>query len=303
MQLMKKSTGDRYTNTRVRVMKSKLLKREDYARLLKMSVDEIARFLQDTDYKKEIDSIALQYRGVNLIEYALNKNLAYTFHRIYGYSLKDSKQHIANYLKKWDIWNIKTILRGKRAKASKNEIFRSLVYAGTFKQQFLNNLVEKAESYEQAIESFKGTEYYEIMSQHKDNPIELEDSLDQYYYKYSLENLPEDLKQFVQTKISILNELNLERAKKAEIKVKLIAGGLERGIKLKKQASLEDLRLELEKKMVKEATSMLHEFSRSIRPVVGYFMIKENEVRNLRLLVRGKHSDLPHDLIERNLVI
>ena len=63
-----------YTYVRTNVMRTLLLKKEDYHKLLKMTFSEITRFLQDSVYKKEIDSLATQYSGADLLEIALNAN-------------------------------------------------------------------------------------------------------------------------------------------------------------------------------------------------------------------------------------
>ena len=89
-----KGFGYSYTNTRVRVMKSKLIDSSEYSKLMKMSLDQIARYLQETEYKKEIDEMGTTYEEANLIEYALNRNLANSFKKILDFSLKDSKKQI-----------------------------------------------------------------------------------------------------------------------------------------------------------------------------------------------------------------
>lgn len=300
-----KSTGDRYTNTRVRVMKSKLLKKEDFEKLMKMTVDEIARFLQESDYRKEIDEFALKYSGINLLEYALSKNLANSFRRIQKFSLRQSQSNIDNYLKKWDVWNLKTILRGKQSKASEEEILSTLVVAGTLGEEFLKKAIESSDSVDSAIEQFRRTEYYPLLKEHSKNLTELEDALDRHYYKYAIENFPEDLKKYIMTQITMLNILNEARAKKAEIKFTKLEGGIkESRIKVKADRSdVEEIAREMNETSVKSSSKMVHEFTRSIRPVIGYFIAKETETRNLRLLVRGKHSGLPAEVIEKNLVI
>ena len=63
-------------------MKSKLLQEEDYQKLLKMKLPEIIKFLEETEYKKSIDELALSLRGLDLIEAALNKSLAEFFNKI-----------------------------------------------------------------------------------------------------------------------------------------------------------------------------------------------------------------------------
>lgn len=44
-----------YVCTRMRVRKAKLIPREEYMRMLNMSLPEITRIIQETQYKHEID--------------------------------------------------------------------------------------------------------------------------------------------------------------------------------------------------------------------------------------------------------
>lgn len=56
-----------YVCTRLRVRKSKLLAREDYLRMLNMSIPEITRFIEETQYKKEIDELGTSFSGIDLL--------------------------------------------------------------------------------------------------------------------------------------------------------------------------------------------------------------------------------------------
>ena len=71
-----------YTYVRSNVMKSLLLKKEDYHKLLKMSLPEITRYLQESEYKREIDELAGRFKGIDLIELAINKNLVNCFNKL-----------------------------------------------------------------------------------------------------------------------------------------------------------------------------------------------------------------------------
>ncbi|MDD2614129.1 MAG: V-type ATPase subunit, partial [Methanosarcina sp.] len=55
-----------YAVTRVRAMKSKLLPKESYPRLLNMGIDEITRFIQESEYKNDVDELAMKYSGGDL---------------------------------------------------------------------------------------------------------------------------------------------------------------------------------------------------------------------------------------------
>src|SRR3989338_2754580 len=71
-----------YTYVRTAVMRTLLISKEEYPKLLKMSFNEITRYLQDSIYKKEIDSLATELSGPELLEIALNRNLATSFEKL-----------------------------------------------------------------------------------------------------------------------------------------------------------------------------------------------------------------------------
>jgi len=295
-----KGFGYSYTNTRVRVMKSKLIDSSEYSKLMKMSLDQIARYLQETEYKKEIDEMGTTYEEANLIEYALNRNLANSFKKILDFSLKDSKKQIHLFLKKYDLWNIKTILRGKQSNESNEEIINALIPAGEFTEKFLIKVIKESNSVNTAIEFFKKTNYYEIMKKHSANLIELEDELDLSYFSELLSDSDGKVKDLLELKAKYTDALNEARAKETKIKMKRILP-----IKKTKRIIVDDLkesRIEFRKKIAEKGKKMVYYFKRNSSPVIGYFVAKENEVDNLRIISRGKQAGLPQELIEKQLV-
>jgi V/A-type H+-transporting ATPase subunit C len=294
--------GYAYTNTRVRVMKSKLLSRQDFEKMMKMSVPEIARFLSDSEYKREVDEMGAKYEGVNLIEYALNRNMSNAFRRIHDFALRDSRVAISLYLKRWDVWNIKTILRGKQSNSADEEIFVNLVPAGEFRETELKRIISTAQDYGAAVKAFSKTEYAPILEKHASNPEKLEDELDRYYYKQLLQKAPPEIQAFVKKEIDIINFLGMKRAKDTEMKFIPIPGGADKPPKLEYKDTLE-ISAKLKAELLKAGSQMLHTFKRNVRPVMGYFVAKESEIRNIRILARGKHAELSPGVIESNLVM
>ena len=65
-----------YVSTRLRVRRAKLIPREEYIRILNMSLPEITRLIQESEYKREIDELQHAFSGINLLEVALSWNLA-----------------------------------------------------------------------------------------------------------------------------------------------------------------------------------------------------------------------------------
>lgn len=296
-----RTTGYAYTNTRVRVMKSKLISPHVYQKLLKMQPDEIARYLEETEYKKEIDSLAAKYSGVNLIEYGLVKNLENTYCRILKFAIGVSKQQVRLYLRKWDVWNIKTILRGKYAGAPNEEILNNIVACGTMNADFWKIVIEKSKNVDDVIEMLKLNPFYADLKKNSINLGAMEDILDRFYYSYVLENAEPELRRYIIREIDAVNAQNSLRSEHLGDYNYWLEGGME-AIPIPKGLDKIEKRIYLRKYIVEESSKMVHEFKNNIRPILGYFIAKENEVRNIRILVRGMQAGLPSELIEKQLV-
>ena len=294
-------SGYAYTNTRVKAMKAKLLKKDDYQKFLKMSLAEITRYLQETEYNKEITELAVKFSGINLVEYGLNKNLENTFAKILGVALLQPKEQIGLYLRRYDVANIKTILRGKFSKASNEKISNELIASGEFSRVFLENVIKEASNVVEVIEQFKGTEYYSILKEFSTDLTKLEDELDKLYYTVALKNAEKELKEYIRMEIAIKNALNRLRGKKANIKVEILPR--EKKINVPYQEDSIDARVFIKKLLIEKALRMVHEVKFNIRPILGYFVAKENEVSNVRILTRGRHAGLSEELIQKQLVI
>jgi len=218
-----------YLATRVRAMKSKLQPKETYPRLMNMEIDEIIRFIEETEYKQDVDELARTYEGVDLIEHALNRNLAVTFTKLINISEGESNYLIREYLTKYDIWNIKSILRGKHCDASLHEIKEVLVSAGQFTYTFLSELAAK-ESYEGVISGLEDTKYYPVLSGYDGTKLYIfENKLDKMYYGELLSTMKNPkakerklFVKFIRTEIDVRNLNTLFRLKKAGAKPDVI---------------------------------------------------------------------------------
>jgi len=295
------TSGYAYTNTRVKAMKSKLLKKEDFEKFLKISLPEIARYLQETEYKREITELSIKFADANLIEYALNRNLENTFAKILGFALQQPKSQIRLYLRRYDIANIKTVLRGKFSQASDEQISNELVACGELSRNFLEHAISESDNAAEAIEHFKNTEYYTILKKFSNDLPQLEDELDKLYYAIVLANAERELEDYIRMEISVKNALNRLRAKRVNIKVEIIPG--EKKITVPYQDDSIEARVFMKKLLIEKAIRMVHEVKRNAKPILGYFIAKENEVSNIRILTRGRHSGFSEESIQKQLVI
>lgn len=131
-----------YTAARVKAKKSKILKAEDYNKLLAMSVPEISRYISEAGYSKEITDMADKHSGLSLLEYATYANMASAFRSILSASKGDCKLVVGAYLREWDYRNLLTIVRGKRSNLSADAIRMDLVPAGHLKAEDFERLMQ-----------------------------------------------------------------------------------------------------------------------------------------------------------------
>jgi len=212
-----------YGTARVHAMKLKLLPQETYTKLLVMALPELTRFIEESEYKAEVDELARKYSGIDLIEFATHLNLARTFVKLTEMTMGEPHDLIVEYLRRWDIREIKTILRGKLYGASDEEILRVLVPSGEFSLEFLQGLVGKP-TIDEVIEALKGTVYFEVIKDidYSESLMKLEDALDKFYYVRMVELVskmkgPSLYLRVIQMEIDVVNLKTLFRLRNAGI--------------------------------------------------------------------------------------
>jgi len=152
-----------YVCTRMRVRKSKLLPREEYQRMLNMSLPEITRIIEETSYKQEIDELGTTFKGIDLLEVALSWNLAKEYQRILEITPGTLKQFTRAYLRYWDIQNVVTILRVKSLGMKSGKIKEVLVPAGSLDKVILDRLLSE-DSPDRVIDLLKGKRLYPVLA-------------------------------------------------------------------------------------------------------------------------------------------
>jgi V/A-type H+-transporting ATPase subunit C len=324
-------------------MKTKLIPAEMYPRMQSMDASEIARYLEETQYKDEIDALSKDYSGTELIEHATFANLAKTYRKLLDVSIDEPQFLILEYLRRWDIWNIKTVLRGKFYGASDAEIMKYLVPAGELDAEFLDGLTKKG-TVQEVISAFEGTDYSSALAQYDGkNLASLENALDKLYY-FRMERAVGGtlsvggglLLKYVRREIDIRNLTTLFRMNKAGVDAAIIQENLIPGGKLHEElsrmagqpfgeflrglegypfwSSISDIatadldaisRIEarLRAYLVRYAWALSNYHPLSILPVLGYMVSKDTEVSNIRKIVRGKEAGLPAELIEEQVVV
>jgi V/A-type H+-transporting ATPase subunit C len=225
-----------YIVARVRAMKGKLIPKEMYPKFINMEIPEITRFIGESEYKKDVDELGKKYKGTDLFEHALNQNLALTYRKLLEVSQNEPHYLITEYLRSWDIWNIKTIIRGKFSGASEEEILEDIVSAGQLRYRDLTEFT-KIQTVEGVIAALAKTPYYPALVGYKGVLAEIENNLDKLYYSglvtAGITSKDKYFSKFLRTEIDLKNLKILFRMKRAgmereEIQKLLIPGGMER---------------------------------------------------------------------------
>lgn len=133
-----------YAHARVRGMKSRLLGADFFDRLLSArGLPEITSALDETVYREDIHEGLLRLTGPDGVEEGLRLNLATTFQNVLSFLDGKGKILIELLLERWDIQNIKTIIRGKHIAVSSDEIIGSFVAAGSLPEEVLVALAKE----------------------------------------------------------------------------------------------------------------------------------------------------------------
>jgi len=234
-----------YVNARIKGMKSCLLNSSVFETLiLKPDVEAIITELGSTAYKDEIEKASVQYSGIKCIEVALRKDFTNAFRKILGYTKGDlAEKYLKILLSRWDVQNIKTVLRGKNIHVTAAEILECLVPAGELDDMTLTEMINQPDV-KAVIDLLAtwGIEYSKPLTHHIKEYAEkrdlaiLEYAIDRFYYENALYGVQGDsyddvlIKDIVSTEIDVTNIKTVLKMIRDKIEVEeaqmfLIEGG------------------------------------------------------------------------------
>jgi V/A-type H+-transporting ATPase subunit C len=233
-----------YVTARVRSRRAALFDDDDYRKLVRMGPGEIARFMEETEYGAEMNALGARHEGVDLIEYALNRNLAKHFEDLLRFSEGRLYDSVARYLRKFDAWNVKTVFRGLYTDSDPADVEDDLIRAGEFSADFVDALAA-AGSIEDAVEHLSGTIFGDELVaalddyQETDLLVPLENAADRAFYARMLSGLDgyggdggratELYLEFLQAEIDFLNLRNALRLARSGADIEPAASFIEGG--------------------------------------------------------------------------
>jgi V/A-type H+-transporting ATPase subunit C len=184
-----------YANARIRGMKSRLLTHSALDELImKPDMDSLVAGLEKTPYREDMLEASSKYSGVYSVEYALRRNFTRTFKDILGF-VKDTpaERYIRIFLRRWDVQNVKTVLRGKSIHATAEEVVECLVPVGDLDDVTLGEMIKQPVI--KAVIDLMATlniEYAKRLTRlfksysEGHNLVILESALDRFYYDSAL---------------------------------------------------------------------------------------------------------------------
>lgn len=337
-----------YVNARVRSMESRLLDEHKLNELIEAAgMSEFVGFLEDTDYGAYLSDSNKDSIG---IEKALNTHLAHVYKTLVNMSPDKARKILKLFEKKFDVQNIKTLLRAKYVGLNAEETFNLIVPLGTIPENKLRELCE-ARTVEEVLNGLESTEYSKILSnelamyEQTGRLSSFELALDKYllenlWKSVGIEGTTEDIfKEFVGAMIDIENLKVILRAKSDNIssedtlnyilnvgyelapwKLKELAEsesieGIISALEGTKYGSIISENLEEYEKtgsvyvFEKALDKYLAEIGKKISlrqpfgvgPIIGLITAKEQEIKNLKIIIKGKIEGLSSNQIRELL--
>lgn len=235
-----------YVNARIKGMKRNLLDRSVLEALInKPDIESIITELRNTAYKDEVEKASVHSSGITCIEVALRRDFSNAFAKIVRFMKgEDSERYIRILVGRWDVQNIKTLLRGINIHVTAAEIHECLVPAGELDDTTLTELVKQPDV-KAAIDLLAtwGIDYarpltrnFREFSDKRDLAI-LEYAIDRFYYNNSLKAVKGEnyddrvVREMLQTEIDVTNIKNTlrlirDRIDPEEAQQYLIEGGV-----------------------------------------------------------------------------
>ena len=130
-----------YINARVRAMRSRLLSAAQLEDLL--GTPTMAAFLQglaSTPYGGDLQEALVRYEGLRAVDEAFARNFQHATQAILQFADGHPRALIEAVLFRWDLENLRVIVRGKHAGRPAEEVVQALLPAGTLREVVLKEM-------------------------------------------------------------------------------------------------------------------------------------------------------------------
>lgn len=344
-----------YANARIRGMRSRLLDRSFVDRLIEEpNISRLVQDLSETEYGPDLEEALIHGLDATNVDVALTNNMVRTFQKILRFLNPEAAYLVTTLLGRWDIFNVKTILRGKHMHLPADEIKGGLLPAGQLAPTDLEHManaedvravVDIAATWGLPLAGALREGYGEFMRTGELAAIEL--ALDRYYTEWAGERLSRRganmrmAKQVLAMQVDVANLVMVLRLQSADIESVdvsqfFLQGGAQITPDLYLQlAGMSDIDEVLDRlrgtaygralddvSMIYLEQNSISVFERALEDLftrrtlgiakgdplgigvaITYLWAKQNEVTNLRIIVKGKSVGMPVDRVRKELIL
>jgi V/A-type H+-transporting ATPase subunit C len=186
-----------YSNARIRGMRSCLLKQAFFDDLMTSAdIGAVIHKIMATGYGPDLEGRILHGRTATQVDEALKDNMVRTFAKVMSVSNDEAQRLLNTLLGRWDLFNIKTIIRGKHMSFPDEVIIDSLVTVGQLTQVDAEELA-KQDSVKGVVDTLAtwglpfAIPLREVLPDYNENAdlSVLELALDRYYYEWAAKRL------------------------------------------------------------------------------------------------------------------
>ena len=186
-----------YSNARIRGMRSRLLKQAFFEDLMSSKdIGIVIQKMMQTEYGPELETHVLHGRTAANVDEALKDTMVSTFRKVLSIANDEAQDLVTTLLGRWDLFNIKTIVRGKHMHFDEAVITDSLVTVGQLTQVDARRLA-KQDSVKGVVDTLStwglpfAVPLREVMPEYNEEAdlSVLELALDRYYYQWAAKRL------------------------------------------------------------------------------------------------------------------
>jgi V/A-type H+/Na+-transporting ATPase subunit C len=344
-----------YCNARVRGMRARLLPPSFFEQLLEEErFPAVVSALLNTPYRHEMEAATIAGNGAAEVDEALRHNLVVDYRKVLSFLNEEAYRLAMTILGRYDVANIKTVIRGLHVHMSVGEIEANLIAAGRLTGAELTELARQPDvrSCVDLLATWGVTyakpltgEIHAYLARGDTSHLEL--ALEKEYFQEALaattgrsENA-RLARRLLETQVDVFNLLTLFRMLKTDLSVEeastmFIPGGAyidedlflklvpvsdidpfvdllkgtpyqrvleESLVKYLEDASLSVLERAMEQMLITKALRLSRGDPLGLGIVMAYIWAKQNEVVNLRVIVKGKSVGMPERRIRRELIV
>ncbi len=344
-----------YSNARVRGMRSRLLPSSFYESFMDCpDLHATIRALSETEYGPDLEAQILHGQTFGAVDEALKENMVRTYRKVLKVVNGEGRFIVSTLLGRWDLFDIKTIIRGKHMHLPAEEIVESLIAAGELTKVDLDALTSQ-EDVRGVVDTLYiwdvpyGAPLRAAMPEYaaNNNLAGLELALDRHYAVWAAERLSNRKVNYqlaariLASQTDATNLVSAFRLLKADMEgadklALFLPGGRDVTIDLFREltglsdidevldrlrrtpygqaleaaalnyvesGSIAVLERVLEDFVMRRALAMSHGDPLGAGVLISYLWAKQNEVTNLRIVVKGTSVGMPPDRIRGELIV